>query len=65
MEPVFRALEITAKTLVKVQGLKLTFLDLDKLPAAGGVVLAINHTAYVDFLPAALGVHHRVAACVS
>lgn len=59
MEPVFRALEIAAKILVKVQGLKLTFLDLDKLPAAGGVVLAINHTAYVDFLPAALGVHHR------
>ena len=59
MEPVFRALEITAKALVKVQGLRLTFLDLDKLPAAGGVVLAINHTAYVDFLPAALGVHHR------
>jgi 1-acyl-sn-glycerol-3-phosphate acyltransferase len=59
MEPVFRALEITAKTLVKAQGLRLTFLDLDNLPATGGVVLAINHTGYLDFLPAALGVYHR------
>jgi 1-acyl-sn-glycerol-3-phosphate acyltransferase len=59
MEPVFRALEITAKTLVKAQGLKLTFVDLEKLPDTGGVVLAINHTGYLDFLPAALGVYHR------
>ena len=65
MEPVFRALEITAKILVKVQGLKLTFLDLDKLPAAGGVVLAINHTAYVDFLPQHWASTTGVAACVS
>ncbi|HEY9310954.1 lysophospholipid acyltransferase family protein, partial [Williamsia sp.] len=59
MEPVFRALEVTAMVLVKAQGLKLDFVGLDKLPASGGVVLAINHTGYLDFLPAALGVYHR------
>jgi len=59
MEPVFRALEIAAKSLVKAQGLQLDFVGLDKLPARGGVVLAINHTGYLDFLPAALGVHRR------
>lgn len=59
MEPVFRALEMTAKALVKAQGLKLDFAGLDKLPTHGGVVLAINHTGYLDFLPAALGVYHR------
>lgn len=59
MEPVFRALEITAKAVTRAQGLKLTFIDVEKLPASGGVVLAINHTGYLDFLPAALGVHRR------
>lgn len=59
MEPVFRALEITAHALTRAQGLKLTFVDVEKLPATGGVVLAINHTGYLDFLPAALGVHRR------
>lgn len=59
MEPVFRALEITAQALTRAQGLKLTFVDFEKLPATGGVVLAINHTGYLDFLPAALGVHRR------
>lgn len=59
MEPVFRALEITAHALTRAQGLKLTFVDVEKLPATGGVVLAINHTGYLDFLPAALGVYRR------
>ncbi len=59
MEPVFRALEIAAHALTKAQGLKITFIDVEKLPATGGVVLAINHTGYLDFLPAALGVQRR------
>ena len=57
MEPVYRTLEIAAHALVRAQGMRLSVRDEDKLPATGGVVLAVNHTAYVDFLAAALGVY--------
>ncbi|SIS21221.1 lysophospholipid acyltransferase family protein [Williamsia sterculiae] len=57
MEPVFRTLEIIAHGLVRAQGLDLRIDDEDNLPRTGGVVLAINHTSYVDFLPAAIGVY--------
>jgi 1-acyl-sn-glycerol-3-phosphate acyltransferase len=59
MEPVFRTLEIAAKILVKTTGTKITWQGLDNIPLTGGVVIAINHTSYVDWLPAALAVHHR------
>jgi 1-acyl-sn-glycerol-3-phosphate acyltransferase len=59
MEPVFRSLEITAKALVMVTGTKITYQNLQNIPRTGGVVLAINHTSYVDWLPAALAVHYR------
>lgn len=59
MEPVFRALEITAKTLVRATGTKITYRGLENLPATGGAVVAINHTGYVDFLPAALAATQR------
>jgi 1-acyl-sn-glycerol-3-phosphate acyltransferase len=57
MEPVFRTLEITAKALVMVTGTKITYQNLQNIPRAGGVVIAINHTSYVDWLPAALAVN--------
>jgi len=59
MEPVFRALEIAAKALVAASGTKITYQNLENIPASGGAVIAINHTSYVDWLPAALAVHHR------
>lgn len=59
MEPVFRTLEITAKALVKAVGSPITYQGLDNIPQAGGAVIAINHTSYVDWLPAALAVHYR------
>ncbi len=59
MEPVFRTLEIVASMAVRAAGTKITFEGLDNIPARGGAVVAINHTSYVDFLPAALGTHHR------
>ena len=59
MEPVFRALEITAQTLVKITGAQITYAGLDNIPTTGGAVIAINHTSYVDFLPAALALHRR------
>ncbi|ORX06666.1 lysophospholipid acyltransferase family protein [Mycolicibacillus trivialis] len=59
MEPVFRCLEIAAGALVKVTGTDLVFTGLENIPATGGAVVAINHTGYVDFLPAALALHRR------
>ncbi|HUB56343.1 MAG TPA: lysophospholipid acyltransferase family protein [Mycobacterium sp.] len=59
MEPVFRTLEIAAKTLVAATGTKITYQNLENIPSTGGAVIAINHTSYVDWLPAALAVHYR------
>lgn len=54
MEPVFRSLEIAGKAAMRVTGTRLDFRGLEHLPRQGGAVIAINHTSYVDFLPAAL-----------
>lgn len=54
MEPVFRALEIAGRTAVRVTGTRITYLGLEHIPSTGGAVMAVNHTGYVDFLPAAL-----------
>lgn len=59
MQPVFRALELAAVTMVKVSGARLDFGGLEHVPASGGAVIAINHTGYIDFLPAALAMYRR------
>lgn len=59
MEPVFKTLEITAKALVTATGTKITYQNLENIPRTGGAVMAINHTSYVDWLPAALAVYYR------
>lgn len=59
MEPVFRALEIAARTAVRVTGTRITYQGLEHLPSSGGAVIAINHTGYIDFLPAALAAMYR------
>ncbi|MGJ6121230.1 lysophospholipid acyltransferase family protein [Mycolicibacterium sp. Y3] len=59
MEPVFRSLEIAGKTAMRVTGTRLDFQGLEHLPGTGGAVVAINHTSYVDFLPAALAATAR------
>jgi 1-acyl-sn-glycerol-3-phosphate acyltransferase len=58
-EPTFRALEILAQLLVTATGTRITYLGEQNIPERGGAVIAINHTSYVDFLPAALVVHRR------
>jgi 1-acyl-sn-glycerol-3-phosphate acyltransferase len=58
MEPVFRTLEGLVKAAVKVKGIRITYHGLENIPASGGAVIAINHTSYVDWLPAALAVHY-------
>ncbi|MGV0810357.1 1-acyl-sn-glycerol-3-phosphate acyltransferase [Mycolicibacterium boenickei] len=59
MEPVFRSLELAAGLAVRATGTRITFGGLENLPATGGAVVAINHTGYVDFLPAALAARAR------
>jgi 1-acyl-sn-glycerol-3-phosphate acyltransferase len=54
MEPIFRSLEIAGRTAVRVTGTRITYQGLQNIPAVGGAVVAINHTGYIDFLPAAL-----------
>src|ERR1700751_5026732 len=48
MEPVFRTLEIAAKTLVAATGTKMNYQNLENIPPRGSAVMAINHTSYVD-----------------
>lgn len=59
MEPVFRTLEVLVKSAVRVNGISITYRGLENVPASGGAVIAINHTSYIDWLPAALAVHYR------
>jgi 1-acyl-sn-glycerol-3-phosphate acyltransferase len=54
MEPVYRAVTITAKVLVAATGTKISYQGLEHIPRTGGAVIAINHTSYVDWLPAGL-----------
>jgi 1-acyl-sn-glycerol-3-phosphate acyltransferase len=59
MEPIFRTLEIATKVVIPATGTKITFHGLENIPSTGGAVIAINHTSYIDFLPAALAAHYR------
>jgi 1-acyl-sn-glycerol-3-phosphate acyltransferase len=59
MEPVFRCLEIAGKSVIRASDTRLAFEGLDNMPATGGAVIAINHTSYIDFLPAALAARSR------
>lgn len=59
MEPIFRSMEIAGRTAVRVTGTRITYHGLENIPAVGGAAAAINHTSYVDFLPAALAAMYR------
>jgi 1-acyl-sn-glycerol-3-phosphate acyltransferase len=59
MEPVFHTLEIASSMAVRATGTMITFQGLENIPAHGGAVVAINHTSYIDFMPAALGTRRR------
>ena len=59
MEPVFRTLEIASKMAIRATGTQISYLGLENIPSIGGAVIAINHTSYIDFLPAALAVCYR------
>ena len=59
MEPVFRTLEIAVNLATRAIGNKITYQGLENIPESGGAVIAINHTSYVDFFPAALAAYQR------
>jgi len=58
-EPTFRTLEILARLVILATGTRITFSGEGNIPERGGAVIAINHTSYVDFLPAALAMQRR------
>jgi 1-acyl-sn-glycerol-3-phosphate acyltransferase len=58
-EPTFRTLEILARLVVLATGTPISYSGEEYIPDRRGAVIAINHTSYVDFLPAALAVHRR------
>jgi 1-acyl-sn-glycerol-3-phosphate acyltransferase len=59
MEPVFRTLEIAVSLATRAIGTKITYQGLENIPEHGGAVIAINHTSYVDWWPAALAAYQR------
>jgi 1-acyl-sn-glycerol-3-phosphate acyltransferase len=59
MEPVFRSIELAARVAIRATGTRIDYQGLEHIPAVGGAVIAINHTGYVDFLPAALAAMYR------
>jgi 1-acyl-sn-glycerol-3-phosphate acyltransferase len=60
-EPTFRTLEILVQLFVATTGTRITYLGEENIPKTGGAVIAINHTSYVDWAPAALAMcrQHR------
>jgi 1-acyl-sn-glycerol-3-phosphate acyltransferase len=59
VEPTFRTLEIVTQLGVLATGTRISYSGEENIPEQGGAVIAINHTSYVDFLPAALAVCRR------
>jgi 1-acyl-sn-glycerol-3-phosphate acyltransferase len=59
MEPVFRTLEIAVSLATRAIGTRITYFGLENIPERGGAVIAINHTSYLDWFPAALAAYQR------
>ncbi|MCX4096612.1 lysophospholipid acyltransferase family protein [Nocardia sp. alder85J] len=53
-EPVFDVLTGLVRTFFGLQGLRIDIGGQDHIPRTGGAVLAVNHTAYLDFMEVGL-----------
>jgi 1-acyl-sn-glycerol-3-phosphate acyltransferase len=58
-EPFFRMMEMVVPPVVAANGIKIAYRDLENIPEHGGAVIALNHTSYVDWLPASLAAYQR------
>src|SRR6201993_207828 len=58
-EPFFRLAEFVVPAVVAMNGTKLKFEGLENIPVRGGALIALNHTSYLDWMPASLAAHER------
>ncbi len=58
-EPFFRFAEMVVPPVVAINGTKITYHGLENVPARGGALLTLNHTSYLDWLPASLAARER------
>ncbi|MEO5608414.1 MAG: lysophospholipid acyltransferase family protein [Ornithinibacter sp.] len=59
MEPFYRTVIAAAKTVFFLQGNRFTITGAEHVPREGGAIVAINHTAYLDFMYAGLATWPR------
>lgn len=59
VEPTYRTIIAVARPVFAAMGYKFTFTGRHHVPRWGGAVMAVNHTAYPDFLFAAMAARRR------
>lgn len=58
-EPFFRLLEIVVPQVVAANKTTISYRGLEHIPEQGGALIVVNHTSYVDWLPASLAALQR------
>ena len=52
-------LEIVLPSLIAANGTKIIFEGLENIPERGGALITLNHTSYLDWLPASYAAYKR------